>query len=52
MTGNVKRYKFQALVTLHREDDGDPSARLGAAPRRMILRGGTSNPDVARCSAP
>ena len=39
MTGNVKRYKFQALVTLRREGDGDPPARLGAAPRRMILRG-------------
>lgn len=40
MTGNVKRYKFQALVTLRREGDGaPPPARLGAAPRRMVLRG-------------
>lgn len=34
----MKRYKFQALVTLLPEGDG-PSARLGAAPCRMVLRG-------------
>ena len=33
----MKRYKFQALVTLYPEGD-DPGARLGAAPCRMVLR--------------
>ncbi len=31
----MKRYKFQALVTMHGEDDGG----LCAAPCRMVLRG-------------
>jgi len=35
----VKRYKFQALVTLRGDGDGDPRARLGVEPRRMVLRG-------------
>lgn len=39
MTGNVKRYKFQALVTLRRDGDGDPPARLGTAPRRVVMHG-------------
>ena len=36
---SVKRYKFQALVTLYAGSDGDPYAKLGSAPRRMVLRG-------------
>ena len=39
MAAGMKRYKFQALVTLYREDDGGQDARLSAAPRRMVLRG-------------
>jgi len=38
MTG-VKRYKYQALVTLVAKDDDGPDPALGPAPRRMILRG-------------
>ena len=36
---SVKRYKFQALVTLYEDSDGQPQVRLGPAPRRMVLRG-------------
>ncbi len=36
---SVKRYKFQALVTLYASGDGDRHAKLGSAPRRMVLRG-------------
>ena len=36
---SVKRYKFQALVTLYAGGNGDPYAKLGSAPRRMVLRG-------------
>ena len=32
----MKRYTFQALVTLHDGGDGDPGATLGSAPRRMV----------------
>ena len=39
VTDDVKRYKFQALVTVRGEGDGDPGARLGIEPRRMVLRG-------------
>jgi len=35
----VKQYKFQALVTLYDDSDGDPCPKLGSAPRRMVLRG-------------
>lgn len=35
----MKRYKYQALVTLYTEGDGQPSVTLGSAPRRMVLRG-------------
>ena len=35
----MKRYKFQALVTVRGEGDGSPCIRLGSAPRRMVLRG-------------
>jgi len=35
---DMKRYTFQALVTLH-GGDGDPAATLCSAPRRMVLRG-------------
>jgi hypothetical protein len=35
----VKRYKFQALVTLHAAGDGEPCPELGPAPRRMVLLG-------------
>lgn len=37
----MKRYKYQALVTLYGDGDGDdsPNARLGASPCRMVLRG-------------
>lgn len=33
----MKRYKFQALVTLY--GDGTSEAKLDSAPRRMVLRG-------------
>ncbi|HEY6309266.1 MAG TPA: hypothetical protein VIY52_00450 [Streptosporangiaceae bacterium] len=36
--GDMKNYKFQALVTLYPVGDADPYARLGPAPRRMVLR--------------
>jgi len=36
---SVKPYKFQALVTMHAAGDGGPCPELGAAPRRMVLRG-------------
>lgn len=35
----MKRYKFQALVTLYEGSDGDPRPELSSAPRRMVLRG-------------
>ena len=35
----MKRYKFQALVTMRGEGDGSPRIRLDSAPRRMVLRG-------------
>jgi hypothetical protein len=35
----VKRYKFQALVTLHAAGDGQPRPKLGPAPCRMVLQG-------------
>jgi len=35
----VKRYKFQALVTLYEGGDRGPDATLGSAPRRMVVRG-------------
>lgn len=35
----MKRYKFQALVTMGGDGDGGPRVRLGSAPRRMVLRG-------------
>jgi hypothetical protein len=35
----VKRYKFQALVTMSGDGDGGPGVRLGSAPRRLVLRG-------------
>jgi hypothetical protein len=35
----VKRYKFQALVTLAGQDDSGLCARLGPAPHRMVVRG-------------
>lgn len=36
---DVKRYKYQALVTLYAERDRGPGTMLGPAPRRMVLRG-------------
>lgn len=35
----MKNYKFQALVSVRPDDDGNPCATLGSAPRRMVLRG-------------
>ena len=35
----MKRYKFQALVTICGEGDGSPCITLDSAPRRMVLRG-------------
>lgn len=35
----VKRFKFQALVTMNSGEDSEPGARLGPDPRRMVLRG-------------
>ncbi len=34
----MKRYKFQALVTLHASDAGPLCPELDAAPHRMVLR--------------
>lgn len=34
----MKRYKFQALVTLHPLDGGELGAELGPSPCRMVLR--------------
>lgn len=39
MVGGVKRYKFQALVTLYEGSERGADAKLGIAPRRMVLRG-------------
>jgi hypothetical protein len=36
----MKSYTFQALVTMYA--DGGPGAKLGPAPRRMVLRGRNS----------
>jgi hypothetical protein len=35
----VKRYKFQALVTMNENGDGRPRVKLSSAPRRLVLRG-------------
>ena len=35
----MKRYKFQALVTMGGDGDGGPRVMLGSAPRRLVLRG-------------
>jgi len=35
----VKRYKFQALVTLGPPQDGGPAAMPGGQMRRLVLRG-------------
>jgi hypothetical protein len=35
----VKRYKFQAVVSLHAAGDGQPCPELGPAPHRMVLLG-------------
>ena len=35
----MKRYKFQALVTMGGDGDGGPRVTPGSAPRRMVLRG-------------
>jgi hypothetical protein len=35
----VKRYKFQALVTMSENGDGGPRVTLSSAPRRMMVRG-------------
>jgi len=35
----VKRYKFQALVTMGGGGDAGPRVVLGSAPHRMVLRG-------------
>jgi hypothetical protein len=34
----MKRYKYQALVTLHPVRDGTPQIELGTDPRRMVVR--------------
>jgi hypothetical protein len=35
----VKRYKFQALVTLAGEKNSEPGVHLGPEPHRMVVRG-------------
>jgi hypothetical protein len=35
----VTRYKYQALVTLYDSGEDITAARLGPAPRRMVVRG-------------
>ena len=35
----MKRYKFQALVTMDGRGDGEPGVVLSSAPRRMVLQG-------------
>jgi hypothetical protein len=35
----VKRYKFQALVTMGGDGNGGPRVKLSSAPRRMVVRG-------------
>jgi hypothetical protein len=35
----MKTYKYQALVSVYPGGDGSPRVKLGAAPRRMVLRG-------------
>lgn len=35
----MKRYKFQALVTMGEDGDGGPHVALGSAPHRIVLRG-------------
>ena len=36
---DVKRYKFQALVTLDGKKDPELAARLSPSPHRMVVRG-------------
>lgn len=35
----MKRYKFQALVTMSEDVDGGPRVMLGSAPQRIVLLG-------------
>jgi hypothetical protein len=35
----VKRYKFQALVTLAGQENSEPGVHLGPEPHRMVVRG-------------
>lgn len=35
----MKRYKFQALVTIDRRGDGGQDVLLSSSPRRMVLQG-------------
>ncbi|MBV9094294.1 MAG: hypothetical protein JO132_10525 [Streptosporangiaceae bacterium] len=35
----MKSYRYQALVKLNQGPDGDPCAKLGPQPHRMVLRG-------------
>jgi hypothetical protein len=37
--GGVKRYTYQALVTMYAAAARGPAATLGSAPRRTVLRG-------------
>ncbi len=37
--GDVKRYKYQALVTMYAAKGRGPDTTLGPAPQRMVLRG-------------
>jgi hypothetical protein len=39
VVAGVKRYKFQALVTLDEGNELEPEARFTSAPCRMVLRG-------------
>ncbi len=38
----MKRYKFQAMVTLYAPADGEPGVQLGPAPCRMVLHARSS----------
>ena len=43
----MKRYKFQALVTMDGRGDGGPGLMLDPAPHRMVLQG--RNEETGHC---
>ena len=49
MVGGVKRYKFQALVTLNGKKDPELDARLSPEPHRLVVRGRDEETHRSEC---